>query len=507
MNGMESSAMNERAKVFVIFASTGLDHRGAWDSSEMKEKVMSNEEVMAELEKRCNGIEFVGRVNLIDEDRKDRISRARYGATEEDKRLESETYLLARERLRLALDEIRKGLEQLAGVVFFGSPPEELTSIGLPVVAVFPMWGTWMASFDFKHYPEKGVLTGFLPVVRDTSESVFESRLTDLAKKIAMMGAISKVRGTRALVITDKPVLGSYEFSKPGLDRKDYEEGFLRSLKQVFGMELMNISQEELFHKLEEIDEEEAKKVAGRWIKDASGLKGTKEAEVVKSAKVYLAMKDLMQSNGCNAVTAEGYGVFAAYEKGPLPSQGLASSQLLTDGVTATSECLINSLVVQELGLKIWGRPSFNGDYVIDPFNGIAIVGHCECPLTPYGDERKSPFVIRNLPRWRKNEGGACVQVNLPIDETVTVVQISIYDRKISVFTGRTAPGTDFFADWDDLGCRTKLAIKARTEALLRNVDWNVFGSHRVVFYGDLRGEIQNLATLIGFQLIEEDKQ
>ena len=498
--------MKEKSEVYVIFTSTGLDHRGAWEGPEMKKKVMSNEEILGELEERCNGIEFVGRVNLVDEERKDLISRSHYGTTEEERRLQSETYVLAKERMRLAIEEIQKLRDELAGVVIFGPPSEELISTGLPIVTVFPMWSTWMAGFKFKSYRSDRVLTAFLPVVRDASPSVFESRLADLTGKITLMAAISNMKNLKALVITDEPSLGSYEYSKPGLTRKEYEELYLTGLREVFGSELLNIPQEELLRQIEEVSDEEAKKIAKMWIDQALGMRGTNQTEVVKSAKVYLAMKALMEKNGCTAVTAEGYGVFAANEKGPIPSQGLASSQLLTDGVTATSECLINSLLLQDLGFKAWGRPSFNGDYVVDPFNGIAIVGHCECPLNPYGDERRSPFVIRNLPRWRKNEGGACVQVNLPTDETVTVVQISVYDRKISVFTGRTVSGEKFFTEWDNLGCRTKLAIETDTDALLRNVDWDVFGSHRVVFYGDLRSQVKDLARLIGFDLIEEDK-
>jgi hypothetical protein len=160
------------------------------------------------------------------------------------------------------------------------------------------------------------------------------------------------------------------------------------------------------------------------------------------------------------------------------------------------------------LGFYITSRPSFNGDYIIDPFYNVAIIGHCECPFNPYGDERRCSYVIRNLPRLKKYEGGACVQVNLPLDETVTAAKISMYDKKISVFTGKTVSGRKFFSEWDDpgLACRTKLAIETDAQALLENLDWRTFASHRAVFYGDFREEIKNLATLIGFEVIEEDR-
>ena len=81
---------------------------------------------------------------------------------------------------------------------------------------------------------------------------------------------------------------------------------------------------------------------------------------------------------------------FMHYEEGSIPAQGLPSSQFCTDGMVATSETLVDSLVTQQLGLWMTGSTGFNGDYIIDVENGKAYIGHCECPLNPYGDERRA---------------------------------------------------------------------------------------------------------------------
>ncbi len=501
--------MHRKTRIYAIFPSSGLDHRGAWDAADMKQKVMTNEGMLKELEDRCEGVEFVGRVNLIDEERRDRISRAHYGRTQEERQYQAETHRISGERTQAALENIRRSSENLDGILLFGSPWEELIETGLPIIAVFPMWGTWMAGFQFEDYKGKSVLIGYLPVVRDVSESVFSSRLDDIAGKIKLIQALSKMKGLRALVVTDQPVLGRYEptaFQVRG-DRKWYEETYLRHLEETFGTELVAIPQQEMVERMNEADGEEAGKVARRWIEAAEGMKGANEAEVVKSAKLYLAMKELMEQYRCQAITTEGYGVFEEYSGGPIPSQGLPSSQFCTDGVVATSETLIDSLITQQLGLYITGSMGFNGDYLIDPFNGVAIIGHCECPFSLWGDDRRAPYIIRNLPRWEKNEGGACVQVNLPVGETVTVAKISMVDRKIGLFTGETVSGEELFSGWDDILCRTKLAIKTDTAGLLEHLDWKTFGVHRVVFYGDFREKIKDLATLIGFEVVETDRR
>ena len=106
----------------------------------------------------------------------------------------------------------------------------------------------------------------------------------------------------------------------------------------------------------------------------------------------------------------------------------------------------------------------------------------------------------------KENTGGACVQINYPICDTVTVAKISLYQKKIAIFTGETVSGDELFPYWDDILCRTKLAIKTNGKAVFENLDWGTFGNHRVAFYGDYRQEFKDLAKLIGFEVVEKDK-
>jgi L-fucose isomerase-like protein len=458
---------DENTRIFIMFRSEGRGHEVDWSDKDMQ-SILTNEQILDELKKRCEGIEFIGKTDPVN--------------------VGSAVKVLNQEK-------------NIDGIVVFGPPPDELIKTGLPIITVFRMWQTWMASFQFKEYKGKKVLFECVPMVRDADKSVFSSRMINLSKKIKLIQAIAKMKNLRALVITDKPVLGAYEGGS-----KEYEKVFLDNLSEVFGTELVTTPIEELFDKIQETDSQKAEEVANTWIDGAYRIKNTNKTQIVESAKLYLAMKELMDKYDCNSVTGEGYGVYQHYKKGVIPSQGLPSSQLATDGVIAPSETLINSLLTQAIIYYFTGRPGFNGDYVLDPFLDIAIIGHCECPFNPYGDERRCDYTIRNLPYHKKNEGGACVQVDLPINETVTVLKISMYDKKIAVFTGKAVSGRKLFEEWDDISCRTKLAIKTDVKALHDNLDWNTFAQHRVVFYGDFREDIKNLATLIGFEVVEEDR-
>jgi len=79
--------------------------------------------------------------------------------------------------------------------------------------------------------------------VRDKDRRVFSSRLEDIAGKIKLIQAISKMKGLRVLVVTDRPVLGEYEPTprQTGSDREGYEKVYLNNLEEVFGVKLVPI--------------------------------------------------------------------------------------------------------------------------------------------------------------------------------------------------------------------------------------------------------------------------
>lgn len=463
-------------KIYTVFFSSGFQGEcRIYTNYHPDVKVLENQEILEKLKDKCEGVEFVGEVEPV--------------------------------KAQEAIANIKAQREDLGGVLVFGQPPDELISIGLPTVAVHPLWGQWQATFNA--FKGEKVVTSCLPVIYDKDLAVFSSRMEDIAVKIRLIYAISKMKGLRVLVVTDLPPLGYFEPTGLQIEkgREEYEKVYLDNLKETFGASLVPIPQEKLFEKMQKADEQKAKEVTQKWIDEAEEVKGTNEEEIVKSAKLYLAMKELMEENNCGSITTEGYGWSGSFSKRNLfPSQGLPSSQLSTEGIVATSETLLDCLITQQLGLYITGSAGFSGDYIVDFPNDIATVGHCEASLDPYGDGRKASYVIRNLPLMEENTGGACLQINYPIGDTVTVAKISLYQKKISVFAGETVSGDELFPYWNDILCRTKLAIKTNGKAVFENLDWGTFGNHRVAFYGDYRQEFKDLAKLIGFEVVEKDK-
>jgi hypothetical protein len=463
----QSGIQDKKTRIYTVFTS-GVNIGAQYSNYHPDVELIQNKEVLEKLKEKCKGIEFIGENHPSKE----------------------------------AVKNIMAQEDKIDGVLCLGTPPDGLLSIGLPTIAVFRLWGQWSNFYDHNSYTGKKVLTSCLPVLPDKDKALYLSRIEDIASKINLIRAISKMKELRVLVITDKPPLGTwepYEFQIE-TNREEYEKVFINNLKETFGTSLVTIPQKILVEKTQVQDESEAEKITKKWIDGASGIRGTNEAEIRKSAKLYLAMKELMEEYNCGAIATEGYGGFPGGFSAP--SQGLPSSQLCTEGIVAVSETLLNSLITQQLGYNFTGNTGQNGDFFIDFFNNIAIIAHCEAPFT-YGDGKKAPYIIRSLPQ-QINTVGAVVQVNYPVGETVTVAKIDMNNKKIFVFTGKTVSGEGLYPYWDDLLCRTKVAIK--TDAKYDHQDWKSIGHHQVNFFGDYRQEFLDLAKLIGFEVIESDK-
>ncbi|MBS3761716.1 MAG: hypothetical protein KGZ25_00300 [Planctomycetes bacterium] len=469
--------MKDTVKIYTAFTSNQLFNSSqTYPLHHPDQKVLSNEEILDELRARTDGVEFLGSTAI--------------------------------EKPEFTVGNIHGRRQNIDGVLYFGSVPDELLELNIPIVAVYPLWSQWQQPFN--GYTNHRVLTATLPVIPDISEEKFNLRLDGIAQKIGLLKAVAQMGDLRILCVTDKPVLGRYEptgYQTAEEGWETYQTNYLHNL-DALGSEIIARPQDEMLVEMEAVSDADADQMTQDWIAEAEEVKGTTEEEIKKSAKLYLALKEMMEHYDANAVTTEGYGVFMNYPNGPIPSQGLPSSQFCTDGIVATSETLVDSLITQQLGLFVTGSTGFNGDYLVDPENGAVYIGHCECPFNPYGDDQNVPFVIRNLPQWPENQqekGGACVEVKLPAGEPVTVAKISVHDKKMAVLDGESLAGDELFPGWSDILCRTKLAVGTDAAAALKNLDWETFGNHRVVFYGDYRQQFIDLSTLLDFDIEEKD--
>jgi hypothetical protein len=418
-----------------------------------------------------------------------------------------------------AYQNIRRMGGGIDGILVFGGYlDQELTSFGLPVIMVRSLLGVgdWEKGI-LSFYKGRKVLTACLSDF-DISSPASTSRFNDLLDKIKLISALRKMKNSRLLVVQEPEIFGSYDIL--GMDfhsplPEDYNDVYSENLKKM-GLEVTHASLIELNEEIGEVDESEAEKIAIIWINEAKEVRETNREEVLKAARMYLGIERLMKKHGANGIAVRSLVPWVRGITNVTPC--LANTELNKQFRVGVCEGLVNSAITEMFGFYTTGRPSFVGDVIgIDRINDTLIFAHCQCPINPHGSDRV-PYVIRSHALQKENEMlpddypeagptlSAVVQVELPAGEIVTAVKFSAYDKKIAVSTGLSVSGEKLYRDFENILCRTKLVMKTNTEAFERNYDTVTFGVHRNIIYGDYRQKFKDLATLIGFDIVEEDR-
>lgn len=78
--------------------------------------------------------------------------------------------------------------------------------------------------------------------------------------------------------------------------------------------------------------------------------------------------------------------------------------------------------------------------------------------------------------------------------------------KEILVHTGTTVSGYSLYKDWSYLMCRSKLVAKVDAKKVQSHAYQDNWGVHKTVTFGDHRKRIKDLAILMGYKVIEEDK-
>ena len=90
----------------------------------------------------------------------------------------------------------------------------------------------------------------------------------------------------------------------------------------------------------------------------------------------------------------------------------------------------------------------------------------------------------------------------------MTVWKVYALHKKIGVFTGAVVSAQSLYGERvHPLLCRTKLVAKVDdAKKIQRLFSPGEYGIHRTATLGDLREVIKDLAVLLGFEVMEEDR-
>lgn len=317
-----------------------------------------------------------------------------------------------------------------------------------------------------------------LPVV-----SIASSNFKDIVDGVKLFPVMKKMKNSRILAVFD-------------------EEGFfansyvINKIKEIFGTEVLQIKSEEINSYYREVAIGEAEKIKTKWVKEAVKVVEPSEDEILKSAKLFLAIKKAIDDKNADAFTVDCLSLCYEHRLPAYPC--LSLFQLNNDGIPGACEADLESAITQMLIRYLTGRPGYISDPVIDVATNQIIYAHCVATNKVYGpDGLANPYIIRSHAEDRK---GASVQSLMPLEETVTTVKVSL-DKAFAIHQGKTIANVE-----QDKGCRTKLAAGVEAEKILDRYHFELFKWHLVTCYGDFRKQFTNLATLYGLEIFEQDK-
>jgi len=489
-----ANAPPSRAKIFTVFGHTNPSPD---DTSVVP---TSDAELLVRLQRNCPGVEFVPR------------DEKKPGAMES------------------ILNEMRDLRKQgCDGVLLFGVPRHYgFTETGLPTIVVYSIHD--FMNLPYALFAKQGKI---LPATIDrwhfcSSAQVSERMEQDLFRKVRLFSALARMKSERILVCTDDRFVNVYQGCMTKSHPPGYNETFQKALAELLGTKLTKIgldavaSEPEIQH-LWRRDSEEANRIAKLWIHEAAAMVNTMESEVVRSAKVYLAMKLLMEKHAATAIAFH----LRSLVNSPRPEDkiwpSMANSELQKTGRVGCCQAHVNVVLTHMLGQYAFGRPSMMGDYMLDTYNNVSYMMHCGGPWNPWGDSRRIPYVItdhreRDVRAHCKTGVGACTSVLYPPNEPGTIWRIDVMTKDVLVHTGITIANptaqamglttvpSPYKPHWNETMCRTKFAIKVKdAKKIERHVYPDKYGVHRSGTLGDHREGIKDLATLIGLNVIEED--
>jgi hypothetical protein len=267
-------------------------------------------------------------------------------------------------------------------------------------------------------------------------------------------------------------------------------------IRQRLGAELISVSNDRVQALMKEIDPQAAEAEAEEyWIRPAKAIVEPKRPEIIESARLFLALRQLMSQEKAQAVTS-------SHCMGN-PRGCLAFSKLNDLGFVGACEGDMDSTLTMLMFAYAFRVPGFITDPVIDKAKNAMVHFHCTSATKMDGrDGPRLPFTIRTQ---TDSKGGVALEVENRVGQPITCAKL------VNLDTLLITPGKIVETSTSPMACRTQFA-QAVPDARRLFLNWgeNVIQGgvmtllHRVVFYGDHQEAVRDLGDLMGLKVIEE---
>jgi hypothetical protein len=306
----------------------------------------------------------------------------------------------------------------------------------------------------------------------------------DLERAAALLRVPVRMRQSRVIVVGDARGTG------PACSAEQ--------VKERLGPEIVPVSPERILAAHQAVDPKAAEVEAQRyWIGPAQKIVEPSRADIINSARLYLAIKELMIQERAQAITS-------SHCMGA-PAKGCLTFSKLNDlGLVGACEGDMDSTLTMLLFAYAVGVPGFISDPLFDTSRSAVIHAHCTSTTKLDGPAGpRAPFLIRT--QCDSNQG-VSLEVQMRVGQEITCAKLANLDTML-ISTGRIIELTDFH----DRGCRTQITTEvANARNMVQNWGGGVLGDdmmtllHRVVFYGNHIACMRDLAPLMGWRVVEE---
>jgi hypothetical protein len=308
-------------------------------------------------------------------------------------------------------------------------------------------------------------------------EMIPTSSYADLVAAVRPFRAVQRLKEAKILYVRD-----------PGPDPK-----YVQAIREKFGTEIVNFPSKDLVAAYEAVPPDEAKAHAEAWIRGAEKIVEPPKEDIVKGARMDLALFKVVEAAGASAITINCLGMGLIARDMGYPCLGFA--RLNDVGLAGVCEADLKSTMTHLLFLNLVGKPGFVTDPVIDLSTNTIIHAHCVSATKMDGpDGPPAPYVIRN---HLEDHRGCVLQVKMRVGEKITMARL-IGSDTLLYSTGEIVGTPDV-----DRGCRTKIAVKVGCAQKFLD-HWSC-GLHRVVFYGDHTADLRRFCRLKDIRLVNEE--
>jgi len=259
------------------------------------------------------------------------------------------------------------------------------------------------------------------------------------------------------------------------------------SLRKVFGIDVAHIDTSEVFKEVDRVKEDEIMSVIDSWLRKYFIESDVSREDLVKAAKIYIALKNLVKKYKLSSLTVKCQYEFSK-DLGFVPCVPL--SVLADEGVVSSCEGDIPLTLTMLILHYLTNQPIYYGDLVDIRGNKVYLSSCGFAPLTLSAE--KTMGIGRHKYFFRGLRSGIVLKKG-----EVTLARIGLIsgEYRLHVALGEVVE-TELR---QGLFPAAEVELKGEVEAFIENI----MSQHYALAYGDLRKYLRILTRIFGIKYIE----